>query len=745
MSDLVLAAAAPTFVNASTVPALITQINALLVGLLSNTINGISYEADEQVGATGNGYNLTISYNNTGTTITTPYVAKGFVGRDAPAVAKAVQDFMTANPSYFFSAVFTQQLHSQLTNEQASAILFYNTGAAAGAANWAASGGASAASNIGAAWNPGYTNPAASIVGVAYGNGLYVTITSTSTMPAVIGVWTSPDGLTWTPRRGAVPAAAWSTISFGNGKFIAAAAGIFASSTDGITWTPYVASSLSALLPSALLFANSTWVMTFSNSTSVIAYSADGITWSTTTYTAGNPLLSLAYGAGLFVAVGSGASGFNVMTSPDGITWTTRPGVNTAMQGVAYSSSLGLFAAVGTNFVTTSPDGITWTTRAAASAATWFGVVWDATNSLFISANNNGASNQIMTSPDGITWTIRATDSAVAGWKYLTTNAGVTVGGLAAASTPGNILRSADGVTWNARSANGDLTWNAVAYGAGLYVAVASTGIGNRVMTSPDGVVWTPRTSAADNAWYGVAYSASLGLFVAVSDTGTGNRVMTSPDGITWTIRVSASDKAWRAVVWGEAAGVFVATSITGATFDNVMTSPDGITWTLRTVPVSGSWPSVAYGNGLFVAACITSLTPIMTSPDGINWTARAVAIGGMASGAHVVFGNGLFLYGMFAGGQFYPYYSTDGITWVIGTNGATAAGVVGYGSGHWVLFAAAGGNVQISVDGKTWRPVASLTVTGTIPVGGTAYGTPGLVVINNTNTAGVRAMVSPP
>jgi hypothetical protein len=60
-----------------------------------------------------------------------------------------------------------------------------------------------------------------------------------------------------------------------------------------------------------------------------------------------------------------------------------------------------------------------------------------------------------------------------------------------------------------------------------LFVAVASTGSGNRVMTSPDGVNWTIRDSAADNTWWGVAYGN--GLFVAVASTGSGNRVMTSP------------------------------------------------------------------------------------------------------------------------------------------------------------------------------------------------------------------------
>ena len=84
--------------------------------------------------------------------------------------------------------------------------------------------------------------------------------------------------------------------------------------------------------------------------------------------------------------------------------------------------------------------------------------------------------------------------------------------------------------TWTSRASAADNQWTYVAYGNGLFVAVARNGTGNRVMTSPDGITWTSRTSAADENWYGVTYGN--GLFVAVSFTGTGNRVMTSSQSV---------------------------------------------------------------------------------------------------------------------------------------------------------------------------------------------------------------------
>jgi len=60
---------------------------------------------------------------------------------------------------------------------------------------------------------------------------------------------------------------------------------------------------------------------------------------------------------------------------------------------------------------------------------------------------------------------------------------------------------------------------------------------------SQAGLDWTAQVSAADNSWTSVTYGN--GLFVAVASSGTGNRVMTSPDGITWTLQTSAADNAW--------------------------------------------------------------------------------------------------------------------------------------------------------------------------------------------------------
>ncbi|WP_104137213.1 tail fiber protein [Cryobacterium sp. Y62] len=205
----------------------------------------------------------------------------------------------------------------------------------------------------------------------------------------------------------------------------------------------------------------------------------------------------------------------------------------------------GLFVAVaytGTNRVMTSPDGVSWTSRSAAEANQWFSVTYGA--GLFVAVAGDGT-NQVMTSPDGVSWTSRSA-AETNGWRAVTYGAGLFVA-VAVTGSGNRVMTSPDGVSWTSRSAAEANQWHSITYGAGLFVAVAYTGT-NRVMTSPDGVSWTSRSAAEANQWFSVTYGA--GLFVAVAGDGT-NQVMTSPDGVSWTSRSAAEANGWFSVTYG--------------------------------------------------------------------------------------------------------------------------------------------------------------------------------------------------
>ena len=201
--------------------------------------------------------------------------------------------------------------------------------------------------------------------------------------------------------------------------------------------------------------------------------------WISQTCPAGYSWNSVCFGSGLFVAVSSTQTN-RVMTSPDGIIWTSRITPTNNWTSICYGNNQ--FVAVAnsttTDSVMTSPNGINWTIRSAV-AGNWNSVCYG--NNRFVAVANSTTTDSVMTSPDGIIWTSRI---AVAG------------------------------------------NWTSICYGNGLFVAVATTTNNvNSVMTSTDGMSWTIRSAVASN-WRSVCFINSI--FVAVSTTGSTSRVMTS-------------------------------------------------------------------------------------------------------------------------------------------------------------------------------------------------------------------------
>jgi hypothetical protein len=181
-------------------------------------------------------------------------------------------------------------------------------------------------------------------------------------------------------------------------------------------------------------------------------------------------------------------------------------------------------------------------------------------------------------------------------------------------------MTSADGITWTSRTSASDSKWNRVAYGGGLFVAVAGfPGETGAVMTSTDGTTWTSRT-VADRWWTDVTYGDGTFVAVARSSPPSGTPaagVMTSSDGVTWTERTAAAGHDWTGIAFGapSGTGIFAAVAQSGAT-SAAMTSTDGTTWATETTPDAG-WNSVAYGDGVFVAVAITgrATNQVMTRP----------------------------------------------------------------------------------------------------------------------------------
>lgn len=183
----------------------------------------------------------------------------------------------------------------------------------------------------------------------------------------------------------------------------------------------------------------------WTGTTPLVSTSEDLVTWTARTWAwpSGGSYQrprDLAYGAGLYVAVGNGGT---IYTSPDGVTWTSRTSaIGDDLQKIVWNGSLFVCGSRIGN-IQTSSDGITWTSRTSGfGTEIILGLAWGA--SLFVAVSGSG---NIRTSPDGITWTGRTSPfgGAIYDVKY-GTDEGPDV--FIACGASGEVARSADGISW---------------------------------------------------------------------------------------------------------------------------------------------------------------------------------------------------------------------------------------------------------------------------------------------------------
>lgn len=159
------------------------------------------------------------------------------------------------------------------------------------------------------------------------------------------------------------------------------------------------------------------------------------------------------------------------------------------------------------------------------------------------------------------------------------------------------------GLTWDSAQASNMSSWKSVAYGNGIYVAVAQSGT-VKIMTSPNGIDWTNQTEPVVAEWKSIAYGN--GRFFAVAAIGN-KQIMSSVDGIMWTTYTYIS-KEWNSIAFGN--GFFIASSDDGSLLK--ITTDDPNDWTI--INGGGSAKRVIFSGDLFW------LSNSDYSSDGINW-----------------------------------------------------------------------------------------------------------------------------
>lgn len=299
-------------------------------------------------------------------------------------------------------------------------------------------------------------------------------------------------------------------------------------------------------------------------------------------------------------SMGMSGSTSNTLTGL-GSTWTTQnSGTTTGFRSICFGA--GRWLAVGTGggvgVTAESTDGVTWNLTQQTATQYYDLTAAGCGNSIFVATSSNG----ILASGDGVSWA-QASISTPDPNTYPQQIAAVTYGNgiwvavdnLFFTNNGWGILTSADGASWTEAIVTGPYAQpTAITYGNGLYVVV---GYGGLVLTSPDATTWTNETLSAGYAIMSIVFAN--GQFVAVTNSG---QALISTDAVNWT---SYSDSASypNGIAYGGGAYLILG-SLSGGT---VAVSSDGKSWTnatsyLPSTLTNSGLTSAAYGNSTFVA-----------------------------------------------------------------------------------------------------------------------------------------------
>ena len=442
-----------------------------------------------------------------------------------------------------------------------------------------------------------------------------------------------------------------------------------------------------------------------SGNTNDSSFINDGIYWVTRINTFGNPINTLIYDGGYYVASGGnltpGTSTGQIRVSADTVTWTFRTSSNiNGINDSVYKTSVDNPYTVG------GYGPLEWTQRTSGNNAIIQGAMYDGSN--FYISGNGGL---LSASTDTIHWRLRTSRTTVqinnllfaSGQTYPYFYCGASV-----------LASSTNSIIWVLRTTANTTTFNGSIFASGEtnpYVIVGSTG---RISVSTDTIHWTMRTSGnITNAILSIVYNSSTTQKYVIGRSA--GQLQTSTNAIQWISRTTgAGSVSISSIIYQDPN--FVAGCSSGA----IIISTNGIQWTLRTSGFgTTSISKILYENGIYVASGVSGTCT--TSTDTIIWTSRVSGFGATAINT-IVYGNNIYLnagnnglittstteilstYGQGA----YLAVSSDTITWILRTTGTNTQNITAlasnssfYVAGHQNSISES--NIIVSTDSINW------------------------------------------
>lgn len=463
--------------------------------------------------------------------------------------------------------------------------------------------------------------------------------------------------------------------------------GTIATAPDAVTWQ-FRASNTKADLYGCAIGAVALVAV---GSGGTIAYSTDGIVWALVNEQTAN-FKDVTYGGGIYVAVGELDGSAYIVTSTDGLTWFFRAsGLDEPLNSVTYLN--GTFLAVGDKgAVTYSLNASIWTPVAAFTDQDLVSVAAGA--SRFIAVGKATEGERIFSSPGGKNW---SSMSAPANADGLSLNGvGYYPGTYTITANQGKILTSSTASTWTTRQLregyNGDYLANTGTPSTGSNVV----GRGGAIYRSLNGLIdWTQYSQGAQGEYKDIVEGG--GYSVVVGDDG---RIGSSNDNVNWVNRTSNTDKHLRGVTYNGEWWIAVGEQAAILASNNAASQ-----WITRTSPQQLDFYCIAYGNGRYTVGGQDGSILTTTNANGTGWT--PVSSGTAQDIVVLEYLNGIFLGGNTEGSIL---RSQDGTIWrlALGATVGEVAGLAWFDDKYWALSQDNEGNNYLysSTDGTGWNLV---------------------------------------
>jgi hypothetical protein len=356
----------------------------------------------------------------------------------------------------------------------------------------------------------------------------------------------------------------------------------------------------------------------YGNSPTSAVFPAGANTWVANTENNATSSMSVAYGNGIYLALGDyspiigGSTSTTTMTSTNGTTWIAGGALpaNIDWTSVAYGN--GTFVAVSYGYPDTAystNNGASWTL---VSAPEQYNQSVTYGNGTFV-ATQWGSNIDSYSTNGGVSWstgTMPATS-----YYFVTFGNGefVAAGGWAGTTS----AYSTNGITWTTGGALPySTTWSAVAYGNGTDVAIG-WGATYAAYSTNNGASWTASTLPASESWSSVTYGG--GIFTAVS---YGSNVAAySTNGVTWIETTLPVSQDWSSVTNGPNGTAAVAySSASGAIWNSgllIATAPSAPTSPTLSSAGVASWTASSSANGSPISAYTVTMTDTTNSANG--------------------------------------------------------------------------------------------------------------------------------